>query len=175
MNNPLINRRINRSAAKVRDEAGLSTLEALGLAAFVISLLAMIPFVREFAVNALGVVFNQVDDETGHINDFSVAMRGFAIAAGAVLVFIGSLWLVLWTDVGKRLSFLLTGAAVFGWLTINGILFIVYAPRGIRPENLEGLNAFQMRLPSIALTVGALVILAMFLVALTRYEADTAE
>jgi hypothetical protein len=168
-------RRLNDTASRVRSEAGLSSLEAIGLIAFVVSLLAMIPFVREFAVNAIGVVFNQVDEETGHINEFSVAMRGFAIAAGAVLVFIGSLWLVLWTDVGKRLSVLLTGAAVFGWLTINGVLFIVYAPRGIRPENLEGLNAFQMRLPSIALTAGSLVILAMFLVALTRYEADTAE
>jgi hypothetical protein len=168
-------RRLNAAASRVRGEAGLSTLEAVGLIAFLISLLAMIPFVREFAVNAIGVVFNQVDEETGHINEFSVAMRGFGVAAGAVLVFIGSLALVLWTDVGKRLSFLLTGAAVFGWLTINGILFVVYAPRGIRPENLEGLNAFQMRLPSIALTVGSMVIMAMFLVALTRYEADTAE
>jgi hypothetical protein len=168
-------RRLHGTVSKMRSDAGLSTLEALGLIAFVVSLLAMIPFVREFAVNAIGVVFNQVDEDTGHINDFSVAMRGFAIAAGAVLVFIGSLALVLWTDVGKRLSFLLTGAAVFGWLTINGILFIVYAPRGIRPENLEGLNAVQMRLPSIAMTVGSLVIMAMFLVALARYEADTAE
>jgi hypothetical protein len=170
-----MSRPVNRAASRLRGEAGLSSLEALGLAAFVISLLAMIPFVREFAVNAIGVVFNQIDEDTGHINDFSVAMRGFAVAAGAVLVFIGSLWFVLWTDVGKRLSFLLTGAAVFGWLAINGILFVVYAPRGIRPENLEGLNAFQMRLPSIALTLGSFVILAMFLVALTRYEADTAD
>jgi hypothetical protein len=170
-----MSRPINRAASRLRGEAGLSSLEALGLAAFVISLLAMIPFVREFAVNAIGIVFNQIDEDTGHINDFSVAMRGFAVAAGAVLLFIGSLWLVLWTDVGRRLSFLLTGAAVFGWLAINGILFVVYAPRGIRPENLEGLNAFQMRLPSIALTLGSFVILTMFLVALTRYEADTAD
>jgi len=162
-------------AANLRSERGLSTLEAAGLLAFVVSLLAMIPFVREFAVNAIGIVFNQIDEETGHINEFSVAMRGFAIFIGSVIVFIGSLWLIMWTDLGKRLSFLLTGAAVFGWLVINGILFIVYAPRGIRPENLEGLNAFQMRLPSIALTLGSLVILTMFLVALTRYESDTAE
>ena len=170
-----MNRRVGPRASRLRDEAGLSSLEAIGLVAFVISLLAMIPLVREFAVNAIGIVFNQIDEDRGHINEFSVAMRGVEVAAGAVLVFIGSLWLVLWTDVGKRLSFLLTGAGVFGWLVINGILFVVYAPRGIRPENLEGLNAFQMRLPSIALTLGSLVILAMFLVALTRYEADTAE
>ena len=75
---------------------------------------------------------------------------------------------------GKRLAFLLTGAGTFGWLVINGILFVVYAPRGIRPANLEGLNAFQMRLPAIALTLAALVLLLMFLTALSRYEADDA-
>lgn len=155
------------------EESGLTKLETLGLLAFAASLLAMIPFVREFIVNAIGVVFNQVDPETGHPNDFSVAMRGFAITIGSVIVFIGSGWLLLWTNLGKRLSFLLTGAATFGWLVINGVLFVVYAPRGIRPENLEGLNAFQIRLPSLALTLGALALLAMFLVALARYEADT--
>lgn len=161
-------------ATRIRsEESGLSKLETVGLIAFVASLLAMIPFVREFVVNAIGVVFNQVDPETGHPNDFSVAMRGFAITIGSIIVFIGTGWLLLWTNLGKRLAFLLTGAATLGWLVINGVLFVVYAPRGIRPENLEGLNAFQMRLPSIALTLGALVLLLMFLVALTRYEADT--
>ena len=155
-----------------RDESGLSKLETAGLIAFTLSLLAMVPPVREFAVNAIGTVFGQVDEDTGHINDFSVATRGIAVTAGAVLVFVGSGWMVLWTDVGKRLAFLLTGTATFGWLVINGILFVVYAPRGIQPANLEGLNAVQMRLPSIALTLGAFVLFLMFMVALTRYEAD---
>ena len=156
------------------EESGLSRLEILGLIAFVACLLAMIPPVREFVVNAIGTVFNQVD-ETGHPNDFSVAMRGIAITIGSIIVFIGAGWFLLWTNVGQRLAFLLTGAATFGWLVINGVLFIVYAPRGIRPENLEGLNAFQFRLPAIAMTLGSLVLFAMFSVALTRYEADTAE
>ncbi len=165
-----------RIANQVRsEESGLSKLELLGLVAFVASLLAMIPFVREFVVDAIGVVFNQTDPDTGHPNEFSTAMRGFAIAGGAVLVFIGSGWFLLWTDLGKRLAFLLTGAAVFGWLVINGILFVVYAPRGVRPANLEGLNAMQVRLPAIAMTAGALVLFAMFAVALHRYEVDTAE
>lgn len=155
-----------------RDESGLSTLEALGLFAFIVSLLALVPAVREFVINLTGSVFDQIDPETGELNQLSVAMRGFAVAGGAVIVFIGSGWLLLWTDLGKRLAFLLTGAATFGWLVINGILFTVYAPRGIRPANLEGLNAFQMRLPAIALTLGALVLLLMFLTALNRYEAD---
>jgi hypothetical protein len=155
-----------------RDESGLSKLEAIGLVAFAVSLLALLPFVRDFMVNLIGSVFNQIDPETGHPNQFSTAMRGIAVVGGAIIVFIGSGWLLLWTDLGKRLAFLLTGAGTFGWLVINGILFIVYAPRGIRPVNLEGLNAFQVRLPAIALTLAALILLLMFLTALSRYEAD---
>jgi hypothetical protein len=155
-----------------RDESGLSSLEAVGLVAFVVSLLLLIPAFRELTVGLIGVVFDQRDPTTGELNEFSTAMRGFAVVGGAVVVFIGSGWLLLWTDVGKRLAFLLTGAGTFGWLVINGILFVVYAPRGIRPENLEGLNAIQVRLPAIAMTAGSLVLLLMFLTALSRYEAD---
>ncbi|MCB1246318.1 MAG: sugar transferase [Acidimicrobiia bacterium] len=102
-------------------------------------------------------------------------MRGLAITVLAVLTFIGAGWFLLWTNLGKRLAFLLTGAATFGWLVINGLLFVAYAPRGIRPADLEGLNAFQMRLPAIALTLGALVLFVMFSLALTRYESDTGD
>ena len=155
-----------------RDESGLSSLETVGLIAFVVSLLMLVPAFRDLTISLMGVVFDQRDATTGELNEFSTAMRGFAVVGGAIVVFIGSGWLLLWTDVGKRLAFLLTGAGTFGWLVINGILFIVYAPRGIRPENLEGLNAIQMRLPAIALTTGSLVLLLMFLTALSRYEAD---
>lgn len=156
-----------------RDESGLSKLEAVGLLAFVVSLLALVGPIREWAINVIGIVFDQVDPDTGEHTSFSIAMRGFAIVIGSVIVFIGSGWLLLWTNLGKRLSFLLTGAATFGWLVINGVLFVVYAPRGIRPENLEGLNAFQMRLPAIAMTAGSIVLMLMFLTALSRYEADS--
>lgn len=155
------------------DESGASTLEIVGIIAFVVSLLALIPFVREAVVNFVGVIFDQRDANTGELTQFSVAMRGYGIFAGAVLVFIGSGWFLLWTDVGKRLAFLLIGSATSGWLVINGILFIVSAPRGIRPANLEGLNAFQFRLPAIALTIAALLLFLMFVMALARYEADT--
>ncbi|GMQ93762.1 MAG: hypothetical protein BMS9Abin12_1242 [Acidimicrobiia bacterium] len=156
-----------------RDESGLTKLEALGLFAFVVSLLSMVGPVREFVIDLIGVVFGQMDPDTGLPNEFSTAMRGFVVVGGAVIVFIGSGWLLLWTNLGKRLSFLLTGAATFGWLVINGFLFVVYAPRGIRPANLEGLNAIQMRLPAIAMTAASLVLFLMFFTALNRYEADT--
>jgi len=156
-----------------RDESGLTKLEALGLLAFVASLLSMFGPAREFVINLIGIGFGQMDPDTGHPNDFSTAMRGFVIVGGAVIVFIGSGWLVLWTDLGRRLSFLLTGAAAFGWLVVNGLLFVVYAPRGIRPQNLEGLNSIQTRLPAIAMTAVSLVLFLMFLTALSRYEADT--
>ena len=156
------------------EESGLSTLEWIGLLAFVATVLAMIPPVRDGVIEAFGVVFNQ-RDEAGELTQFSVAARGFGIAVGSIIVFVGSGFFLLYTDVGRRLAFLLTGAAVFGWLVINGILFVVYAPRGIRPENLEGLNAFQIRLPALALTLGSLILFVMFVVALDRYEADTAE
>ncbi|MEN8238354.1 MAG: hypothetical protein ABFR53_04030 [Actinomycetota bacterium] len=159
----------------VTDETGLSRLEWLGLIAFIASLLYMVTPIREFIVNTIGIVFGQVDEATGEINDFSTAMRGIAIVGGAVIVFIGSGWLLLWTNLGTRLAFLLTGAATFGWLTINGILFVVYAPRGIRPNDLEGLNALQMRLPSLAATLGSLILFLMFTIALSRYESDNAE
>ncbi len=164
----------SRLTSEIRsDERGLSTLEWLGLIAFVAALLAMIPFVRDAVIDAIGVVFNQRDADTGELTDFSQAMRGFGIAIGSVIVFVGSGFFLLFTNVGRRLAFLLTGAATFGWLVINGILFIVYAPRGVRPANLEGLNAFQIRLPALAITLGSLVLFAMFAVALSRYEADT--
>jgi len=155
-----------------REESGLSSLEALGLFAFVASLLSLIPFVREFVVNTIGIVFDQIDPETDELTSFSVAMRGFFIAGGSVVVFIGAGLLLLWTNLGRRLAFLMTGAGTFGWLVINGLLFVVYAPRGIRPENLEGLNSFQTRLPAIAMTAASLVLFLMFVTALSRYEND---
>lgn len=155
-----------------RDESGLSTLEWVGLVSFVVSLVILFGPIRVFLLDAIGVVFDQVDETTGEHTAFSVAMRGLFVVAASIVVFIGSGWLLLWTNLGKRLAFLLTGAATFGWLVINGVLFVVYAPRGIRPENLEGLNALQVRLPAIAMTAGSVVLMFLFLTALSRYESD---
>ena len=158
---------------KVRSENGLGTLEILGLIAMVALFLAMIPFVREGVQDIVGAVFNRQDPDTGELTDFSVMMRGIFITIGSIVVFMGAGWLILSTNLGKHLAFLVTASAVFGWLTLSGILFVVYAPRGIRPANLEGLNAFQIRVPAIALALGAFILFVMFVMALDRYERDT--
>jgi hypothetical protein len=157
-----------------RDERGLSTLEWIGLLGLIAVILAMIPFVRETVQDLVGVLYDR-RDEAGELTDFSVTMRGVTITLAAVVTFIGSAWLVLATDVGTRLSFLVVGVAAFGWLTISGILFVVYAPRGIRPSDIEGLNALQLRVPAIAMAIGAFILFVMFLLALDRYEADAPE
>ena len=168
---------MNRATTAIRrvtrSERGLGALEILGLIAMIALLLAMIPFVREAVQDIVGAVFNRRDDATGEITDFSQMMRGIFLVAGAVFVFVGAGWLILSTNVGKHLAFLITATAVFGWLTLSGILFVVYAPRGIRPSNLEGLDAFQIRVPAIALALGAFILFVMFVMALDRYERDT--
>ena len=157
----------------VRSESGLGALEILGLIAMVALFLAMIPFVREGVQDIVGAIFNRRDPDTGEITDFSQMMRGVFFTVGAVFVFMGAGWLILSTNLGKHLAFLVTASAVFGWLTLSGILFVVFAPRGIRPANLEGLNAFQIRVPAIALALGAFILFVMFVMALDRYERDT--
>ena len=167
---------MDRSAKAIRritrSQHGLGTLEIIGLIAMIALLLAMIPFVREAVQDIVGAVFNRRDDATGEVTDFSQMMRGIFLVVGAIVVFVGAGWLILSTNIGKHLAFLVTATAVFGWLTLSGILFVVYAPRGIRPSNLEGLNAFQIRVPAIALALGAFILFVMFVMALDRYERD---
>ena len=152
------------------EEAGLSSLEKIGIAAIIISALAFIAPVRGLLGDAYDAVFKQIDPDTGEVTAFSVATRGILVTLVSVVAFIGSGYLLLYTNLGQRLAFLVTGAATFGWLVVGGGLFIVYAPRGLRPRSVEGLNAFQMRIPAIALTLGSLVLFLMFVVALDRYE-----
>lgn len=153
--------------------SGLSALEWLGVASIIITVLAFVPVFRGWLADGYDAVFRQIDGETGEISDFSIAARGILITIVALLSFVGTGILILYTNVGKRLAFLIAGAATFGWLVVGSMLFVVYAPRGLKPENLEGLNSFQIRVPAIAFTLASLILFLMFVAALDRYEKQT--
>jgi hypothetical protein len=58
-------------------------------------------------------------------------LRGYLTFAVGVLVLMGSVYLLLATNVGARLGFLLAAAALFGWLTIMGGVWWVYGSIGM--------------------------------------------
>ncbi len=154
------------------DERGLSTLEKIGIAALILAFISFIPIVRGWIGDAYDAIFKQIDEATGETSSFSIAARGILITIVSIVAFTGTGFLLLYTNLGRRLAFLVTGAATFGWLIIGSLLFVIYAPRGLRPANLEGLNAFQIRIPAIAMTLGSLILFLMFVVALDRYEKE---
>lgn len=102
----------------------------------------------------------------------NVTFTGLVIFGAALVIFIGAIWLILSTNVGKRLGFLITGAGISGWVTINSILFILYAPRGPRQADIEGLNSFEIRIFPIMWLLTAGILFFMFLASLSRYEAE---
>lgn len=97
-------------------------------------------------------------------------VTGIILTIAAVLLFYGSMYLLNSTNLGRRLGFLVSGAAVFGWLTITSLLFVIYAPRGPKPDNIEGLNAFEIRVIPITYLLVSLVLFLVFLVALHQHE-----
>jgi hypothetical protein len=97
-------------------------------------------------------------------------VTGIVLTAISILLFYGSIYLFNHTNLGRRLGFLVTGAAVFGWLTITSMLFVIYAPRGPKPDNIEGLNAFEIRVIPITYLLVSAVLFLVFLVALHQYE-----
>ncbi len=97
-------------------------------------------------------------------------VTGIILTAAAVALFYGSIYLFNYTNLGKRLGFLVTGAATFGWLTISSLLFVIYAPRGPKPVNIEGLNAFEIRVIPITFLLVSIVLFLVFLTALHQYE-----
>lgn len=157
------------------EEAGLTALEWLGIFAVIVAVLAFIPPVRGLLGDAYDAIFKQIDPDTGNVTAFSVATRGVLITVTSIVAFIGSVYLLLYTNLGTKLAFLVTGAATFGWLVIGSLLFVVYAPRGLRPANVEGLNALEIRVPAIALTIGSFILFLMFVAALDRYEKEAEE
>ena len=105
----------------------------------------------------------------------NLLVTGILSFVTSILVFLGSTWLFNATNVGKRLGFLIVGAGTFGWGSVNSILFILYAPRGPKPADLEGLNAFELRILPITFLIASTILFTMFLLALNRYEKENIE
>ncbi|MGZ8784956.1 MAG: sugar transferase, partial [Acidimicrobiia bacterium] len=92
----------------------------------------------------------------------NLAVTGVLLTLAAIVVFFGTIYLLNWTNLGKKLAFLVVGAATFGWMSINSLLFVLYAPRGPRPADFEGLNAFEIRIIPLAFMLASLILFAMF-------------
>ena len=97
------------------------------------------------------------------------------IFLGSLLPFFGSPFLINPSNLGKRLGFLVVGAGTFGWCIINSILFVLYAPRGPKPAEIEGLNAFEIRILPLTFLAGSTILFVMFVLALNRYEQEKTE
>lgn len=61
-------------------------------------------------------------------------LRGFLALAVGVIVLMGSVYLLLGTNLGTRLGFLLGSAAFFGWLMLMGLVWWVYGTIGMLGE-----------------------------------------
>ena len=61
-------------------------------------------------------------------------IRGFLATMVGVVVLLGSVYLLLVTNIGARLGFLIAASAVFGWLTIMGGVWWVYGTIGMLGE-----------------------------------------
>ena len=58
---------------------------------------------------------------------WSPGIRGVLIVVVAVGILMGSVYLLLATNIGARLGFLLALTALFGWMTIMGLTWTLYA------------------------------------------------
>ena len=65
-------------------------------------------------------------------------IRGFLAVLVGVVVLMGSVYLLLVTNIGARLGFMLASAAFFGWLTIMGGVWWVYGTIGMLGEAPHG-------------------------------------
>jgi hypothetical protein len=153
----------------------LSALHWLGIVAAVVVLATLIPQVRA----VIDVAYENLVGKNNVGPDGEpapgVLVRGIIVAAGSLLAFVGTIYFINFTNLGRRLAFLVIGAAFFGFMAVVGLLYSLYAPRGLRPESTAGLNAFELRILPGALTLGSLILFAMFIVALNRYEEEHGE
>ncbi len=61
-------------------------------------------------------------------------IRGFLAVLVGVVVLLGSVYLVLATNLGSRLGFLVALSAIFGWCTLMGVTWWVYGTIGMLGE-----------------------------------------
>jgi hypothetical protein len=61
-------------------------------------------------------------------------IKGALYVILAVLILCGSCYMILSTDVGARLGFLLAGAGLFGWLATMGIIWWAYCRGPVGPD-----------------------------------------
>ena len=146
------------------DDRGIGKLELLLALALVVSALAFVTPIRDYVG----------DTYTRYIWS-DTFWSGVLITVVSFAAFAGTTFLLLYTNLGGRLGFLVAGAGLTGWGVINGFLFVITVPRGPRPAEFEGLNAFQLRIMSLAMMIGSAILFAMFLTALNRLEAADAE
>jgi hypothetical protein len=58
--------------------------------------------------------------------DWNIEIRAIVVVGLAVVVLPGSIYMILATNLGTRLGFLVAMAGVFGWMTIMAIIWTVY-------------------------------------------------
>lgn len=154
------------------DDRGLTSLEWIGIITAVLVVAVLIPQVR----TAIDTMYETLVGKNNVGPDGNpqpgVLVRGIIVGVGAMAVFAGSIWLINFTNLGRRLAFLVTGAAFFGFMAIVGLLYTIYAPRGLRPTLIEGLNAFQLRILPGTLMLASLILFVMFVAAMSRYETE---
>ena len=154
------------------DERGLSSLEWLGIVLLGFILLSLIPQFREGLDWAYETLVGKNNLGPDGEPKPGVLVRGLIVAIGAILVFAGTVYIINYTNLGKRLAFLVTGTAFFGFMAIVGLLYTLYAPRGLRPTLIDGLNGFQIRILPGSLMLGSMILFTMFVAALARFEAE---
>ena len=158
-----------------QDDQGITKLEWLGVVLAAVTILALIPQVREVIDMAYENLVGKGNVGPDGSPQPGVLVRGVIVAVGALAVFAGSVFLIAYTNLGRKLAFLVTGAAFFGFTAVVGLLYSLYSPRGLRPVLIDGLNAFQMRILPGAMMIGSLILFAMFLTAMNRLEAETTD
>ena len=57
---------------------------------------------------------------------FDPTIRGLLVVGVGVVVLMGSIYLILGTNVGTRLGFMLSAAGLFGWLFLLGLIWWMY-------------------------------------------------